>query len=82
MFTMHEELIVEGVGFYEQLFRERETLEGDRWFARIISEDMNKRLYRMPLEEEVIKIVSELASNKSLGPKGFPRGFYKKLWPS
>lgn len=40
-------------------------------------EEMNNWLCRLTLEEEISKIVSTPALDKSLGPDGFTGGFFK-----
>lgn len=51
---------IEGVDFYTNLFKARDTSDGSRWFPRLVTNKMNMWLCRLPLEEEVSRVVVSL----------------------
>lgn len=79
MTTTRQELATEGTGYFNDLFNERETMNGCRCFPMLVFDDMNQWLCRLPLEMEVAENVSSLSSNKSLDPNDFIGGFFKRF---
>lgn len=72
-----EELTNEGIGFYSELFKAKDMIEGTQCFPRLVFNDMNMWLFCLLLEEEFFGIASSLTLDKSLGPDEFIKGFFK-----
>lgn len=79
MATRHQ-LIKEGISYYSNLFKLKETSIQHKWFPRVVSFDMNLWLARLPLEEEVNTIVFSLVADKASGPNGYMTVFFQWFW--
>lgn len=65
------------VEFYTALFRSRERpgkVSKSRWFPKVLTEEMNTRLARLLLEDEIHKVVMSLSPDKAPRPDGSFKG--------
>lgn len=56
--TTRQELAAEGIDYYTELFKKQETSEGMCWFPRLVAGEMNLWLYRLPIEDEVGRVIA------------------------
>lgn len=80
MYT-RENLAKEGIKFYSDLFKARDIGDGPMCFFKLVTNGMNFWIERLPLEDEIYKVVSSQVLDKSLGLDGVNGGFFKALWP-
>lgn len=74
------DLVKEGIDYYTKLFEAKNVTDSPMWFSSLITDEMNDWIARLPLEEEIHRMVCSLAPHKSLGPNGFNDGFFKYFW--
>lgn len=72
-------------GYFQELFTSSspDTIEDTiRYIATSVTEDMNQRLLKIPLDEEIREAVFAINPEKAPGPDGMTSLFYQRLWSS
>lgn len=69
------------VDYYTQLYdQSRENQPFQTWFPRIVFNDFNVWLARLPRMEEIKKVINKILADKAPWPDGYTIKFFQVYW--